>query len=339
MQRGLILTAGSVRGDVELAVRAERAGFDSVFTVEFFHRNAFVPLGAIGQATERVRIGTAIAGAFTRTPLLLAAAAMDLDELSAGRMVLGLGSGTRRMNEDWYDVRFSEPAARMRELVELLRAAVAAQRGGGFRFQGRFWKIAVPIYARPGAARPDVPIWVAAVNRGMIATAGAVADALVGHPIATRRWHREVTLPGLRAAEAQAGRPAGACALKPYVMTALDADRDAAVRAAKGQIGFYLTTELYHSVLDLHGLREVGQRCRAALRHFDTKAMAEAIPDALVEEIAIACTPDEARDRLAQWKDLTDEPLFYAPTVGVRPERVRANLDAILEVFGGGGPA
>jgi alkanesulfonate monooxygenase SsuD/methylene tetrahydromethanopterin reductase-like flavin-dependent oxidoreductase (luciferase family) len=238
------------------------------------------------------------------------------------------------MNEDWYDVRFSHPAPRMRELVELLRAAFAAQKGGGLRFEGRFWKVNVPIFARPGAARETVPIWVAAVNRGMVAAAGAVADGLVGHPIATRRWHREVTLPGLREAEAASGRPAGACALKPYVMTALDDDRAAAVRAAKAQIGFYLTTELYHSVLDLHGLRAVGQACRAALRSFDTRAMAEAVPDALVDEIAIACTPDEAHDRLAQWKDLTDEPLFYAPTVGVRPERVRANLDAILDAFG-----
>jgi probable F420-dependent oxidoreductase len=334
MPHGLVLTAGSVRGDVELALRAERAGFDSVFTIEFFNRNGFVPLAAIAHATRRVRIGTGIANAFTRTPLLLASAAMDLDELSGGRMVLGLGSGTRRMNEDWYDVRFAQPAARMRELVELVRAAVAAQKGGGLRWDGRFWKLHVPIFARPGAARPVIPIWVAAVNRGMVAAAGAVADGLVGHPIATRRWHREVTLPGLRAAEAAAGRAAGACALKPYVVTSIDDDRAAAVRAAKGQIGFYLTTELYHSVLDLHGLRAVGQACRAALRSFDTRAMAEAVPDVLVDEIAIACTPDEARDRLAEWKDLTDEPLFYAPTVGVRPERVRANLDAILDLFG-----
>jgi alkanesulfonate monooxygenase SsuD/methylene tetrahydromethanopterin reductase-like flavin-dependent oxidoreductase (luciferase family) len=61
--------------------------------------------------------------------------------------------------------------------------------------------------------------------------------------------------------------------------------------------------------------------------------MADAIPDALVDEIAIACTPDEARDRLAEWKDLSDEPLLYAPTVGVPPERVRSNVDAMFEIF------
>jgi alkanesulfonate monooxygenase SsuD/methylene tetrahydromethanopterin reductase-like flavin-dependent oxidoreductase (luciferase family) len=201
MRHGLILMTGSTRGDVELALRAEAAGFDSVFTVEFFNKHGFVPLGAIAQATSRVRIGTAIANAFTRSPLLHASAALDLDELSDGRMVLGLGSATRRMNEDWYGVPFSAPAARMTELVELLRAAFAAQKGGGFRFEGDFWDLKVPLYSRPGAAREAIPIWIAAVNRGMIRAAGRVADGLVGHPIATRRWHREVTLPGIRAGE------------------------------------------------------------------------------------------------------------------------------------------
>jgi probable F420-dependent oxidoreductase len=336
MKNGLILTSGTVRGDVDLAVRAEAAGFDSVFTIEFFNRHGYVPLGAIAQATRRIRFGTGIANAFTRSPLLHASAAMDLDELSDGRMILGLGSATRRMNQDWFGIPFSAPAARMRELVTLLRQAIAAQRGGGFRFEGRFWKLNVPIYSRPGAPRGEIPIWVAAVNRGMIAAAGAVADALVGHPIATRRWHREVTLPGLRSAEEQAGRETGACKLAPYVVTSISDDRDQAIRDAKGQIGFYLTTELYHSVLDLHEMREVGQACRRALRSFDVAAMAAAVPDALVDEIAIACTPDEAHDRLAQWKDLTDEPLFYAPAVGVEPERLRANLDAILDLFGNG---
>lgn len=335
MRIGLILTAGTARGDVDLAIRAEAAGFDGVYTIEFFNRHGYVPLGAIAQATERVRIGTGIANAFTRSPLLHASAAMDLDELSGGRLVLGLGSATRRMNEDWFAMPFSAPAPRMKELVRLLRGAFEAQKGGGFRWDGDHWKINVPIYARPGAPRVDIPIWVAAVNRGMIAAAGTVADGLVGHPIATRRWHREVTLPGLRQAEEKAGRASGACALAPYVVTSIHEDREQAIRDAKGQIGFYFTTALYHSVLDLHDMRHVGEACRAALKEFDTKAMAEAVPDELVDEIAIACTPDEARDRLDQWKDLTEQPLLYAPSVGVPPERQRANHDAMLDLFGG----
>ncbi len=334
MQIGLILTGGSARADVELARHAEAAGFAGVYTIEFMNRHGYVPLGAVAEATDRIEIGTGIANAFTRSPMLHVTAAMDLDELSGGRMVIGLGSATRRMNQDWFGVPFSQPAARMRELVELVRAAIAAQDGGGFRWQGEHWQLSIPIFARPKAVRPRIPIWVAAVNRSMVAAAGAVADGLVGHPIASRRWHREVTLPDLRRAEADRGRDAGACALVPYVMTSLQDDREHAVRDAKRQIGFYFTTELYHSVLDLHGLREVGAACRAALKRFDIEAMADAIPDSLVDEIAIACTPDEARDRLAQWKDLTTKPLLYSPAVGVPSARVEANLATILERFG-----
>jgi len=332
---GLVLMGGSPRADVELARRAEDAGFHAVFSVEFFNRHAYVPLGAIAGATRRVRIGTAIANAFTRAPLLHASAAMDLDELSGGRMILGLGSATRRMNEDWYGVPFSQPAPRMRELVELLRAAFAAAGGGGLRFEGRFHRVRVPLYGRPGAVRASIPIWVAAVNRGMIAAAGAVADALVGHPIATRRWHREVTLPGLRAAEEDAGRSPGACRLAPYVLASVQERREDAVRDAKAQIGFYYTTELYHGILELHGLRDVGRACRAAFRRGDFGALADAVPDSLVDEIAIACTPDEARERLQAWRGLTRDPLLYPPSVGVPPERLRANHEHLFALFGG----
>jgi probable F420-dependent oxidoreductase len=333
MRRGLILTGGSARADVDLAVRAESAGFDAVFSIEFFNRHGYVPLGAIAQATRRVRLGTAIANAFTRTPLLHASAALDLDDLSDGRVVLGLGSATRRMNEDWYDVPFSAPAPRMAELVRLLRAAIHEHQGLGFSWEGEHWSLKVPMYAHPPARGP-IPIWVAAVNRGMIAACGRVADGLVGHPIATRRWHREVTLPGLRAAEAKAGRAEGSCELVPYVVTSIADDREVAVRDAKSQIGFYYTTALYHSILDLHGMREVGEACRAAFRKGDFGGLADAVPDALVDEIAVACTPDEAADRLARWEGLTELPLLYAPSFGVKPDRQRENLDAVLEVLG-----
>jgi probable F420-dependent oxidoreductase len=333
MDHGLILTAGTQRGNVDLAVRAEKAGFDSVFSIEFFNQHGFVVLGAIAHATQRIRIGSGIANSFTRSPLLHATAAMDLDELSGGRMVLGLGSGTRRMNEDWFGVPFSKPATRMKELVELLRAAFKAGNGFGFRFEGKFWNLTVPVFTRPGA-REDLTILVAAVNDPMMRTAGAVADGLVGHPIATRRWHEERTLPKLREAEAEAGGQAGACRLVPYVMTSINQNRDLAIQDAKNQIGFYFTVKVYHTILAFHGLPEVAGACRKALRTFDIRAMSQAIPDSLVDEIAIACTPDEARDRLAQWEGLTDEVLFYAPTVGVPPERVRENLDAILQLFG-----
>jgi len=333
MKIGLILTAGNPRANVALACDAEAAGFSTVLSVEFFNQHAFAVLGAIAQATERIKLGTGIANAFTRSPLVHATAAMDLDDLSGGRMILGLGSGTRRMNTDWWGMPFSRPASRMREQVRLIREVLAAGSGLGFRFEGEFWQLKIPVFTRPGA-RTDLPIWIAAVNEPMMRAAGAVADGLVGHPIATRRWHRERTLPTVRAAEAEAERAEGSCQLVPYVLTSLHEDRERAVLNAKKQIGFYYTSKLYHSILEPHGMLEVGAKCRAALATFDINAMAAAVPDELVDEIAIACTPDEAPARLAQWDGLCDEVLLYAPTVGVPGDDLRRNHAAMFDVFG-----
>jgi len=318
--------APTIADQVAAARLAEARGFDSVWATEFFNQHAFVRLTAVALATTRVKLGTAIAYAFMRTPLLASAAAMDIDEISGGRMILGLGSGTRSMNERWYSVPFKDPPApRMREAVKLVRAAIAAQKGGGLRFDGKYYHIDIPQYSRPGAPRSEIPIYVAAVNRGMIRAAAAVADGLVGHPIFTRKYIAEKVLPELAGSK---------CGLAAYVLCALSNDVARARGEVRAQIAFYYTTGLYHSVLDVHGWRGVGETISAAFKRGDFAGMTAAVPDALVDEIAIACRPDEARDRLRQWHGLSEQVLFYPPSVGIAPARVRENLAAIAETFG-----
>ncbi len=330
MKLGLVLGAGSAANDIALARRAESAGFNSVYSYDFFASNALVRLGGIAAATERLVIGSAIANTFTRSPLVLAQGALDIDDISGGRLVLGLGTGLEKMNLEWYGVPYGKPVTRARELFGLLRKVFATD-GMGFHWHGESWTLDIPAYFRVSGPRKEIPLWLAAVNRGMIGAAGQVANGMVGHPVHTRKWHREVSLPILREAEAAAGREGGACPLYPQLITSVHQDRAAAVLDAKRQIGFSFSVEHYHSILDLHGLREVGQACRAHLANYDFEAMADCVPDSLVDEIAIACTPDEFRDRLQQWSDITGEPLLFPATVGVAPERVAANIDAIVE--------
>jgi len=318
--------APTIADQVAAAKRAEARGFDSVWVTEFYNQHGFVRLAAVALATTRVKLGTAIAYAFMRTPLLASAAAMDIDELSGGRTILGLGSGTRSMNERWYSMPFDQPPApRMREAVKLVRAAITAQSGGGLRFDGEYYHVNIPQYSRPGAPRKEIPIYVAAVNRGMIRAAAAVADGLVGHPIFTRKYIAEKVLPELAGTK---------CALAPYVLCAINDDVDQARRDVRAQIAFYYSTKLYHTVLDVHGWRDVGETIADAFKRGDFAAMTAAVPDALVDQIAIACRPDEAQERLRQWDGLTEQVLLYPPSAGVTPARVRENLAAIAETFG-----
>lgn len=326
MRYGLILTATAIAGQIEAAQYAEARGFHSVWTTEFFHQHGLVRLAAVGAATQRVQVGTAIAYAFMRTPMLAASAAMDVDEITGGRVILGLGSGTRTMNEKWYSMPFDHPpATRMREAVGVIRAAFQAAEGGGLRYDGDCYSVEIPQFARPGRVREDIPIYVAAVNRGMIRCAAAVADGLVGHPIYTRKYITDTVLPELEGSR---------CELAPYVICSISDDPDRARREARAQIAFYYSTRLYHSVLDAHGWRGVGEEIAQAFRRMDFKAMEAAVPDALVDQIAVTGTPEEARDRLRQWDGLSDHVLLYSPSIGLRPERAQENLAAIVDTFG-----
>jgi alkanesulfonate monooxygenase SsuD/methylene tetrahydromethanopterin reductase-like flavin-dependent oxidoreductase (luciferase family) len=329
MKLGLILANGSAADDITLARRAEAAGFNSVYAYDFFASNAIARLGGIAAATSRVRLGSAIANTFTRSPMVLAQGALDVDDISGGRLILGLGTGLEKMNVEWYGVPYGKPVTRVRELFPLLRE-VFATTGPGFSWRGDSWELEVPAYFRPRPHRSEIPLWLAAVNRGMITAAGQIADGMVGHPVHTRKWHREITLPRLDEAADAAARPRDACPLFPQLITSVHRDRDTAVLDAKRQIGFSFSVEHYHSILDLHGLREVGQACRSHLARYDFEAMAGCIPDDLVDEIAIACTPDEFGDRLRLWSGLTPEPLLFPATIGVPPERMAANVDNIL---------
>lgn len=325
MKHGIVLAAPTIAEQARVARRAEQAGFDSAWTIEFFNQNGHVRLAAVAAATESITVGNAIAYAFMRTPLLTASAAMDIDELSGGRMVLGLGSGTRSMNERWYSSEWQTPApARMKEVVALVRAAFAASGGGGLKFEGEFYSASVPLYARPGMVRDSIPVYVAGVARPMVRAAAAVADGLVGHPVYTRKYIADSVLPILEGSD---------CELAPYVICSVSDDVEQARNEARMQIAFYFTTRLYHTILDAHGWRDRGEVIAAAFKRMDFAAMTAEVSDEMIDAIAITGRPDEVRDQLRQWDGLSEQVLLYPPTVGVADERVSENLDAMVDAF------
>jgi len=265
MVLGLVLGSGSAAKDIALAKRAEQAGFHSVYCFDFFASNSLVRLGGIAAATSTIKIGSAIANTFTRSPMVLASGALDLDAISNGRLVLGLGTGLEKMNVEWYGVPYGKPVTRVKELIALLRE-VFKTTGVGFNWSGDSWNLNIPAYIREAGPRDEIPVLLAAVNRGMISAAGQVADGMVGHPVHTRKWHREVSLPLLYEAESAQQREPGACPIFPQVITSIQQKREDAILDAKRQIGFSFSVEHYHSILDIHGMREVGQACRATNR-------------------------------------------------------------------------
>src|SRR6266571_3171580 len=154
------------------AARAESAGFNSLWTSEMFH-DPFLPLAAAATGTSRIALGTSIALAFVRSPWVIALSALDLDLLSGGRFILGLGTGLKRMNERWHGVAYGKPTPHIRECVQVIRLITErAHTNEPIRFAGQYYDVDIQGWRRPqGPVREHIPIYLAGVREGMIRTA------------------------------------------------------------------------------------------------------------------------------------------------------------------------
>jgi probable F420-dependent oxidoreductase len=327
---------GSIAEVVELAVAAERAGFESTWVAEL-ERSAFVQAAAIASATTRIRIGTAVALAFPRSPTVTALEARDVDELADGRFLLGLGTQVKRVVEARYSVPFEHPAEKLAEYARAVRVVWAAGRGEPVTHDGRFYRITMPTFhGSEVRERPDVPILFAAVGPLMSFTAGTIADGAIGHPLASPRYLAQVVRASIAEGLAAAGRPADACPLTASPLVAIADDGDVARREAKLQIAFYATTSTYAGILRLHDREHLGRELRRAFIRGDRERMIALVDDELCDAIAVAGRPDEARDRLAAWSGIAQRLIVAGPWYGVSPDRARENAAAIIDALAGG---
>jgi probable F420-dependent oxidoreductase len=331
---GLLLELPTQRENAEIAARAEAAGFDSVWAPEFHNHSGVLVLSAAALATQRIELGTGIAWAFGRSPLLTAVTALDLDEMSGGRFVLGLGTGTRRMRTDWLGAPAERPATRLRETIEAVRAVWDAAAAGAVDYEGELVKLRVRPYGRADQVRPRMPIYVAAVNPGMARMAGALADGVVAHPMATRRYIDEVMRPAIAAGATDQGRSAADVAVADWVLLSVSEDREQAREDAKRQIAFHATVRTYDGILDLHGFTDIAARIRELWRSFDLAGMTALVTDEMLDAMAVAGTPDECRAALQDRTRSADRLLLGAPVVATDPDRIRAYHEAILDTFG-----
>lgn len=285
------------------AARLERAGYAGAFTFEGPH-DPFFPLVQAAASTSRIELYTAVAIAFARTPMLLAHIGWDLQALSQGRFLLGLGSQIRPHIEKRFGMPWSRPAARMRELVLALKEIWRVWREGGrLDFRGEFYQhtLMTPMFSPGKNPFGDPPIYLAGVGPAMTEVAGEVGEGFFVHPLHTERSLRTVTLPALERGLAKSGRPRSALALSAQVMIASgtsDEEIEATRRMTKQQIAFYGSTPAYRVVLDAHGWGELQPELNALSKRGAWGEMAGLISDEMLEAIAICAPLDHVAERL-----------------------------------------
>lgn len=309
----------------------EEIGYDGAFSFEAKH-DPFLPLALAAEHTSRMLLGTAVAIAFARNPMTLANLGYDLQVITGGRFVLGLGSQVRPHIEHRFSAVWSQPARRMREIVLGIRAIWETWEGkGALDFRGQFYRHTLMIPAfNPGPNPFGLPrIFLGGFRPMMTEVAGEVADGFIAHPFNTRQSLLENTMPALERGLARAGRRREdleiACAV--LVVTA-DTEEGLAARkaAAKKQLAFYGSTPAYRSTLDCHGWGALHVELNALSKRGRWDEMAALISDDILEAIAVVGPRgDIARaltDRLAGIADsvsLTNnrapDPRHWADTV------------------------
>ena len=330
-RRGVVVFGTSLESMVQTAAAADRAGFDSVWTSELYNRSATVTLAAVAPQTRSCAIGSGIIYGVGRSPLMLAAEAGDLDELSHGRLILGLGNGTRRMISDWHGLDGDAPAARMEELVPLLRR-IRRLHEGPVKHEGRFYRLkiaALPDLA--SAPSRDIPIFTAGVNPRMIETAGRVADGLLGHTLCNPRYIEEVARPAIERGARHAGRDPGDIALATYTLASAHVEEEQARREAAAMIAFYGSVKSYGNLFEVSGFGREAEAIRDAFARQDVDAMVGAVSDAMIDEFAVAGTPAQVNDQLRRFEGVVDHVVLSPPSFRVAPDRIAENLATLVE--------
>ncbi len=312
---------------------AEDAGIEGIWAPQLYSP-PFVTLAAAAMASKRILLGSGIALAFTRSPVETALNALDLDTISGGRTVLGLGTSIRAFNEDVHGVAYGKPVAHLREVVEIVRAVTTGGHLGKLgKIEGAYHTHDLRDFRSAKPVRERIPIWVPALFENTVRMAAEVADGLIGHPVWSARWVANEASRTLTAALAKAGRKRSDLKVNLWIYTCINKDRKRAIDDARGTVAFYSRIAQYEKYFAAHGFGAEARAIREAAERKDFVAMKKAVPDEMVTTFAIAGTPDEGREQIETFWKVADSITLTAPNSMLDGASIAAYQKAIAETF------
>jgi F420-dependent oxidoreductase-like protein len=304
---------------------AEESGYEAMFVPEAWGRDAFVTLGALARVTERISLGTGIVNVYSRTPALLAMAAVTLDELSGGRAILGLGTSGQRVVEGWHGVPMNRPLLRLRETTEAVRAIVGGSRRG---YNGKTIAVA-PGFAVTLARRRDrIPIYHASLTPRAIKQSAEIADGWLPYFTSPETLRADVGVieESLRAV----GRERTSFTVAPLLPVVVTDDGASARVLVRRHLAFYIggMGRFYREAVARHGFASTAEEVRRLWEARDRDAAAKAVTDELLDAFAIVGDAARCRARLDDYRAAgADLPVLALPgdvTIADAERTVRA---------------
>jgi probable F420-dependent oxidoreductase len=316
----------------ELMKRFEDLGLYGVWSPQI-NFPPFPTLAAMAMASTRLKLGSGIALAFTRSPMETALSALDLDRISGGRVVLGLGTGVRSGNENIHGIVYGKPVAHLREVVNTVRAIIEKGHSGELgRIDGEYHKLDLRAFRVRKPVRASIPIYVPALFRNTVVLAGQIADGLLGHPVWSLKKIEEYDRTLADSLNAS-GRARSNFHVNLWNYVAIANDRKQAIDDLRGTVAFYSSIPQYEKYYADHGFGAEARAAAEASARADTAAMLRAIPDEMVTTFAIAGTPDEVRERVDKMWRYADSLTLSPPQYSFPAARLNEYRNAIVDTF------
>ena len=292
------ITPGKSLDEAVARVRlAEQLGYQTVFATQIAQRDVLMTLAAYAAGTERITLGSGVCPAFGKHPVALAFEAATLDEMSGGRLILGIGMAHRITMENWYGVDMSKPLSRFKEYVQVLRSLFTT---GRVEFAGEFYKTNFGFMNYD--VRPDLPIYTASLAPNSLRFAGAAADGVVLWACMPR-YIRETVVPLLAEGAREAGRDPSEIEIVAAVPTAVTDDVEAARASFRRDLFVYMTLPFYRRAIQGAGYGDDIAAFDERLAAGDSLGARAAISDALLEHFAAIGTAEQVRAKLAEYRE------------------------------------
>lgn len=319
MKLDTVLAANDLESVGAAAKYAETMGFAGLWAPET-GTTPFQPMAVAALETTTIDLGTAIAVAFPRSPMITAMDSWAIQKASKGRFILGLGTQVKGHNERRFSVPFEHPGPKLREMILAIRAIWKAFQGTErLDFHGDFYRFdLMTAFFNPGPiANPEIPIYIAGVNEYMCRLAGELCEGFHVHPFHSMKYLNETVMPAIDEGLTTSGRSRSDIALVSPVFVCMGANEQE-IEAAKGpirmQIAFYGSTRTYQPVFAAHGWEETTPKLQKLMAEGKMAEMGAAITDEMLDVFAISGTYDEIPAKLeSKYGGLLDRAFFYLP--------------------------
>ncbi len=295
---------------IEFVKFAEELGYESVWVPEMWGRDVFTILTMLALHTEKIKLGIGIATVFSRTPALIAQTAASLDEISGGRVILGLGTSGPIVIENWHGLKFETPLQRTREYIDIIRLILS---GKHINYEGEIFKLkGFRLQFKP--LRDRIPIYVAALGPKNVMLTGELADGWI--PFLVPMAHFQDSVQNLKAGARISGRNLNEITIAPYIPACVSDDVKGAEEILRGYIAYYVggMGTFYNNLIRRYGFSTEARLIVDAWKKRDRVLAARNVTDSMLSAMSITGIAQQAKEKLDKYRQQgVDLPILIFP--------------------------